>query len=196
MTAATSPQGTSARLDVKQESGCSPPNPRAATSPHPLHAAGTVEARREHAKLLALAWTAWDSPHRAGDKADPRAAKAPRAGLSRRQHAAGMRPSEDGAAGPPAAPQPGFLPPNTSHLCARAACAGQALSTVGSSAAMCFELFPPHWLQGPVQALTMHSPEPRPLQEKLSQSYGLGESISQKSLKQGSDLSSAGCASP
>lgn len=106
----------------------------------------------------------------------------------------GTRPSEEGAVGPPAARIYPLLQP--SHLRATAACAGQALPAVGSSAAMCFELFPPNLLRGPVQALMMHSPEPRPLQEKLSQYYSLGESISQKSLKQGSDLSSSGCASP
>lgn len=88
------------------------------------------------------------------------------------------------------------LSPEMSHLHATAACTEQALSTMGSSAAMCFELFSPNLLQGPVQALTMRSPAPRPLQEKLSQYYSLGESISQKSLKQGSDLSSSGYASP
>lgn len=88
------------------------------------------------------------------------------------------------------------LSPEMSHLHATAACTEQALSTMGSSAAMYFELFSPNLLQGPVQALTMRSPAPRPLQEKLSQYYSLGESISQKSLKQGSDLSSSGYASP
>lgn len=39
---------------------------------------------------------------------------------------------------------------------------------------MCFELFSPNLLQGPVQALTTHSPEPQLLQEKLSQHYSLG----------------------
>lgn len=39
---------------------------------------------------------------------------------------------------------------------------------------MCFELFSPDLLWGPVQALTMHSPEPQLLQEKPSQHYSLG----------------------
>lgn len=65
---------------------------------------------------------------------------------------------------------------------------------MGSSAAMCSELFSPHLFWGPVQALRLHSPEPRPLQEERSQCYSLEGSISQKSFQQGSDLSSSGYA--
>lgn len=65
-------------------------------------------------------------------------------------------------------------PLRISQLHAMAACTAQALFAVGSSSAMCFQLSSPNLLQGPVQALTMCSPEPQLLQEKLSQLYSLG----------------------
>lgn len=86
----------------------------------------------------------------------------------------GMPCFKDGAEGYLAALQLGFISPKTSQLHAMAACTAQALFTVGSSSAMCFEPFSPNLLWGPVQALTMHSPEPPLLQEKLSQHYSLG----------------------
>lgn len=66
--------------------------------------------------------------------------------------------------------RPGFIPLPASHLRAAA-----ALSAVGIGAAMRFELGSPNSLQGPVQALTTHNPEPRLPEEKPSQRCVVGK---------------------
>lgn len=182
------PLGTLAPFDIEQESGGSSLGGFEGKSPSPAYCRNHLSNLR--ARRVPV-WTVWDPPCRDGDNAVPRATKAP---SSRRQHPPGDVTLQGWRGGVSSSTAPGVIPCKTFHLRTTAACTGQARSTVGSSTAMCFELFSPNLLRGPVQALMMHSPEPRPLQEKLSQYYSLGESISQKSLKQGSDLSSSGCA--
>lgn len=153
------PPGTSAHSNIKQESGRLPPDPCAVTSPSPACCRNRLSM--------------------------PRARRVTRPGLdglgsplpSWRQYRSLCRQSAKHTAVPQAAPSQGRDPPRMepwglrqhrsrdlspemSHLHATAACTEQALFTMGSSAAMYFELFSPNLLQGPVQALTMRSPAP------------------------------------